>query len=62
MKKPEVQLTNQDGNVFNIIGRVAQALKRAGQQAQATQFTEKAFASKSYDAVLQLCFEYVEVT
>lgn len=61
MEKPVVQLSGEDGNVFSIIGRVSKALKRAGQADKAKEFSEKAMNSESYDAVLQLCFDYVEV-
>lgn len=61
MEKPTVQLSGEDGNVFNVIGRVSKALKRAGQSEKAEEFQGKAMASGSYDEVLQLCFEYVEV-
>ena len=50
-----------DGNVFAIIGCVQRALKQAGQDAQARKFVQRAFAAHSYDEVLRLCFEYVEV-
>ena len=58
---PTCKLTGTDGNVFAIIGTVTRALKRAGQTDRAREFGKKAFASASYDAVLALCFEYVEV-
>ena len=59
--KPEVNLSDEDGNVFSIIGRVRKALRRAGQDALVEEFTNKARAAQSYDAVLQLVFEYCEV-
>ncbi len=58
--KPECQLSGEDGNVFAIIGRVTTALKRDGQKERAKEFTNKAFNSESYDAVLKLCYEYVK--
>ena len=61
MDKPTCQLTNSDGNVFAIIGAVSRTLKRAGQADKAKEFTEKAFKSGSYDEVLRLCMDYVEV-
>lgn len=61
MEKPECQLTGENGNVFSIIGRVSKALNRAGQPEKAKEFTEKAFKSGSYDEVLRLCSDYVEV-
>ena len=59
--KPFVQLTGEDGNVFSIIGRVSGALKKAGEDGKAKEFTEKAFESKSYNAVLRLATEYCDV-
>jgi hypothetical protein len=59
--KPSCKLIGEDGNVFSIIGRVRDALRKAGQDDRAREFVERAFRSGSYDAVLQLCLEYVEV-
>ena len=59
--KPPCKLIGTDGNVFSIIGRVRDSLRKAGQDDRAREFVEKAFRSTSYDAVLQLCLEYVEV-
>jgi hypothetical protein len=59
--KPVCKLIGKDGNVFNIIGLVSQALKRAGQAARAKEFVRQAFAAQSYDAVLGLAMDYVEV-
>jgi hypothetical protein len=55
-----IDLTNEDGNVFAIIGRVTKALKRAGLRAEAEAFAKEAMASESYDAVLQLVMRTVE--
>ena len=60
-EKPRVELVGTDGNVFAIIGKVHRALKRAGQTDKATEFINRATSAKSYDEVLQLVFEYVEV-
>ena len=59
--KPTCKLIGQNGNVFNIIGIVSKTLKQAGQADKAAEFTSKAFGSGSYDEVLNLCHEYVEV-
>lgn len=64
MKYPEitVKLIGEDGNVFNIIGLVSRALKRGKVPAdEVSKFQSAAFSSPSYDAVLQLCMEWVEV-
>jgi hypothetical protein len=60
-EKPVVKLLGEDGNVFNIIGLTAQALKRAGLSEQAKEYTVKAFAAGSYDEVLRLSMRYCEV-
>lgn len=60
--KPECKLVGENGNVFNIIGLVSKALKKAGQPDKAKEFVARAFKSGSYDNVLALCFEYVEVS
>ena len=59
--KPKCKLVGEDGNVFNIIGRVSKSLKQAGLKIEAAEFQDKAFNSDSYDEVLQLVMEYVEV-
>lgn len=61
MSKPVCKLTNTDGNVFSIIGNVSRALEKAGKKQEASEFREKAFKSDSYDKVLQLVMQYVEV-
>ena len=60
-KKPKVQLTGEDGNVFSIIGRVSKALKQNGQGDKAKEFSTKAMHADSYESVLRLAMEYCEV-
>lgn len=60
-EKPHCKLTGKDGNVFAIIGLVVAALKNAGFPEHAVEFREKAFKAESYDEVLRLCMEYVDV-
>lgn len=59
--KPTVKLVGEDGNVFEIISRVSQALKNARQEVQADEFYHRAFSASSYDEVLRLAMEYCEV-
>lgn len=59
--KPICELSACDGNVFAIIGKVCSTLKRADQADKADEFRGKAMSAESYDAVLQLCFDYVDV-
>ena len=61
VKKPICKLTGTDGNVFAIIGKVSRTLKDHKQEDRAKEFADKAMNCPSYDAVLQLCFSYVDV-
>jgi hypothetical protein len=56
----QVQLVGEDGNPFAIIGRVRQALQRAGYKAAVPAFTDEA-TSGDYDHLLQICVRYVDV-
>ena len=59
--KPKCKLIGTDGNAYNLIGRTMDALKEVGQTEKAEEFKEKAFKQESYDKLLQLIMEYVEV-
>lgn len=59
--KPRCVLLNRDGNVFTIIGRVRAALRSAGQADRAREFVERATAAKSYDEVLAMLDEFVDI-
>ena len=63
VKYPDVtvQLTGQDGNAFSIMGRVSQAIRKAHGQEAGKQFSTEAMMSSSYDALLQLVMETVNV-
>lgn len=61
MEKPTVQLTGQDGNVFNLIGICSKALKRAGQADKAKEMSDRIFECGSYDEALQIMMEYCDV-
>jgi len=56
-----VDLSNEDGNAFSIIGRVSKALRRAGATPeQINEFRDDA-TSGDYDHVLQTCMKWAEV-
>jgi hypothetical protein len=59
--KPACKLVGTDGNVFAIIAAVRLALWDAGQDGRADEFSARAFNANSYDEVLGLATEYVEV-
>ena len=52
-------LDGPEGNVFVIIAKVAGCLSYAGFPEKAYEFRRKAMSCKSYNAVLELCLEYV---
>lgn len=56
-----VKLIGTNSNVFAIIGKVSNALKRGGYPEIAKEFADKAFDAENYDTVLQIVMEYVEV-
>jgi hypothetical protein len=49
----KVQLSDLDGNVFAVIGAVAQALRKAGLCEQAAAFKREALSCHTYTEVLQ---------
>lgn len=59
--KPSCKLAGEDGNVFNLIGIVKRTLVKDGQRDRANEFVLKAMKQKSYDDVLILIMDYVEV-
>lgn len=61
-KFPEiiVKLIGEDGNSFYIIGKVREALVKAGHHGEAKEFMEKAM-SGDYNNLLRTACEYVEV-
>lgn len=60
-EKPTVQLTGENGNVFNLLGICRNALKRANQADKAKEMSDNVFASKSYDEALAIMNEYCEI-
>ena len=57
-----VQLTGEDGNIFSILGRVQQEMRRKGvPQAQRDQFFTEVTATKSYDEALGVVMTWVKV-
>ena len=60
-QKPKCTLVGEDGNVFNLIGKVSKTLKRAGQPERAREMAERTFKSGSYNEALAIMGEYVEI-
>lgn len=55
-----VNLSDNDGNAFMVMGAVTKALKRAGHGDLVDRYREEAM-SGDYDHLLQVTMEYVEV-
>ena len=60
-RKPVVQLTGEDGNVFNLIGICSRALKKAGRVEEARLMQQRLFQAASYGEALAIMGEYVEI-
>lgn len=60
MEKPTCRLAG-GGNVFALIARASDALRRAGQPEQAKKMATECFAAKDYAEVLVILEDYVEV-
>ena len=64
MKTPRtdirVRLVGEDGNIFAILGRVRQALRRGGHPELVDEVTAAVTSSRSYEEALARIMEYVE--
>jgi hypothetical protein len=58
----EVELSDQDGNAFFIIGSVQKALRRGGVSAEEIAEFRAEAMSGDYDHVLQTCMAWVDVS
>ena len=61
MKKPKCKLIGKDGNVFNLIGLVSVALRKAKLTEQVAEMRNRVFKAGSYDEALVIMDEYVEI-
>lgn len=50
-----------DGNAFSIVGAASKVLKRAGLEDQAKEMSSRALSSNSYDELIQIVMEYVDL-
>jgi hypothetical protein len=60
MDKPKCKVTGEDGNIFAVMGRAAQAMKDAGQKDKVPEMRKRVLQSHGYDAALAVLLEYVE--
>lgn len=56
----EVKLIGEDGNAFNVLGKVVKALKRNGYEGLVENYKKDAM-SGDYDNLLKVTMEYVEI-
>lgn len=61
MSKPELELSEQDGNVFSILGRAIRVAKKAGWSKEEIEKFQNEFRGGDYDHALQTCMKYFEV-
>ena len=63
VKHPDisVQLTGQDGNVFNLMGVVIKALRNNGSEDEVDDFISEVTSSKSYHEALAVMMQWVDV-
>ncbi len=57
----EVELSEQDGNAFSIIGRVSKALRKANVPQGELESFRKEATSGDYDNVIQTAMKWVNV-
>jgi hypothetical protein len=57
----EVQLTDNDGNAFAIMGQVSRALRNAGATPDEIKQYQSESMSGDYDNLLRVAMEWVEV-
>lgn len=60
-KKPRCKLIGTDGNVFSLMSAVRHCLRKHNKEKEANEFLSRAMDAKSYDQVLQIIHDYVEV-
>ncbi|WP_242967317.1 hypothetical protein [Anaeromassilibacillus sp. Marseille-P3371] len=59
-KRPKMKLVGQDGNIFAILGRASQLLRRNGQADQAKEMSSRVYQSGDYYKALNIISEYVQ--
>jgi len=61
-RKPRAKLVGADGNVFNLMGICAKALRKAGMPEKASEMVKKITGeAKSYEEALAIMVDYCEV-
>lgn len=59
-QKPKMELLDQDGNIYAILGNASMLLKEAGMREQIDEMFKRCETSGSYDEALSIISEYVD--
>ena len=60
--KPDCPLIGTDGNIFHLMGRASETLRKNGMQEQAEEMRNRIFQCQSYDSALSIIGDYVNIT
>lgn len=61
-EKPRCKLVGEDGNVFNLLGKVSRTLRQHKMNKEANECVDRVLHSAhSYDEALRIMMDYVEV-
>ena len=60
--KPDCPLIGTDGNIFHLIGRASETLRKNGMLEQAEEMRNRIFQCQSYDSALSIIGDYVNIT
>lgn len=61
-KKPKVKLTGTDGNAFALMGKVTEAMRKAGATSEMLNEFRKQATSGDYNHLIATCCEYADVS
>ena len=61
-QKPKCKLIGTDGNIFALMGKVGQTLRKHGLHEKAKEMAEKVMHCPDYNSALRVLSEYVEIT
>jgi len=62
VEKTKIKLVGKDGNIFNLVGLAAKALRRDGKPEHAEVLLKEVWNCGSYDEALQTIMEYCDVS
>ena len=60
--KPDCPLIGTDGNIFHLMGKVSETLRKNGMQEQAEEMRNRIFQCQSYHSALSIIGDYVNIT